>query len=991
MANVVITISGNDTDRYKLLTTTKILGRQYDNAAENIVIVRPSAETDSVCVMVVKDKFGNLIDRVIFDDTNTYAVLSNVSQYSKVLIGFSFTRNDGYIKNSEVMEFKFEPANKPTDFIPVPPEQEQNVTYLLDHGFTGVTESNNRLTFTGSNGQTLAVIDLSDFVEAQADFAETDTSAPAYVKNKKTSLLENDGDGSNPFITKSADDLTNYYTKSEADISLGNKVDKVEGKGLSENDLTDSLKSGYDNAATNAHTHSNKATLDSVTAAFTTELKTAYDGAVTDKHAHSNKAILDATDTAFTSTLKNTYDAKQNALSTAQQNAVDSGITSTLVGQIGTNQTNIGTINAKIPAQASSENQLADKSFVNSSISTATATFRGTYNIVTDLGLSVLATEQEITAAIAAAMVSQSITPTKNDYVFVAYPDAIISTQYTKYDRYKYNGTAWEYEFTLNNSSFTADQWAAINSGITDTLVSQIGTNASNISSLNTSKQNTIDNTHKLSSDLVDDTSATNLFVTSSEKSTWSGKQSALTTSSVSDGTVDKAIGFDSQGNLIKGAISGGDGGFYMCTYGTTTYAQIGGAINSGLIPVCIYNGGYLYVFGKMEGTPSDTYVFFNNSDGVDKKISVNSSDAWSNSSQNMMKNPMSTKGAVVFSNDASGTPASLAIGTSGQVLSVGSSGTPEWTTPSSGGMTNPMTTEGDIIYGGSSGTPTRLAKGTAGQVLKMNSGATAPEWANESGGGADSNIINIGDSLRSLYVNKNIGNSRLNAALAELAAYGEQSVDCYTQAYTLANNDIYCKYSLLRGTVYANNSSETTSRLVDILDISKLGTAMGVSGCVGYLICHDTTSGVPKPIYMSDWNEYNAALVAGAAQMGFNLGLTGAGWYTDYIDVPVDYFGTSASATYAASVTITSKDSDNVQLNVGSFALLDELLTKTPSTFEGKFVTKDYVDSVKPASIQYLTVAPSANNTDGGLKFVVLSSEPANYYTGYYYIITES
>ena len=44
---------------------------------------------------------------------------------------------------------------------------------------------------------------------------------------------------------------------------------------------------------------------------------------------------------------------------------------------------------------------------------------------------------------------------------------------------------------------------------------------------LNT-KQDTIDSNHKLSSDLVDDTNATNLFVTSTEKETWSGKQDAI-------------------------------------------------------------------------------------------------------------------------------------------------------------------------------------------------------------------------------------------------------------------------------------------------------------------------------------------------------------------------------------------------------------------------------------------------------------------------------
>lgn len=45
---------------------------------------------------------------------------------------------------------------------------------------------------------------------------------------------------------------------------------------------------------------------------------------------------------------------------------------------------------------------------------------------------------------------------------------------------------------------------------------------------LNDGKQDKIDTTHKLSADLVDDTSTTNKFVTSSEKSTWNGKQDAI-------------------------------------------------------------------------------------------------------------------------------------------------------------------------------------------------------------------------------------------------------------------------------------------------------------------------------------------------------------------------------------------------------------------------------------------------------------------------------
>ena len=44
-------------------------------------------------------------------------------------------------------------------------------------------------------------------------------------------------------------------------------------------------------------------------------------------------------------------------------------------------------------------------------------------------------------------------------------------------------------------------------------------------------KQDTIDSSHKLSADLVDDTSTTNKFVTASDISTWNGKQDALTQS----------------------------------------------------------------------------------------------------------------------------------------------------------------------------------------------------------------------------------------------------------------------------------------------------------------------------------------------------------------------------------------------------------------------------------------------------------------------------
>lgn len=103
-----------------------------------------------------------------------------------------------------------------------------------------------------------------------------------------------------------------------------------------------------------------------------------------------------------------------------------------------------GTLTAPIiPTQASATNQLADKDFVNSSISTNTAEFKGTYNSLAEL---------------------QAVTADDNDYGFVRTTDIDGNTVY---NRYKWTPSGWQFEYALNNSSFTAAQWETINSGVT--------------------------------------------------------------------------------------------------------------------------------------------------------------------------------------------------------------------------------------------------------------------------------------------------------------------------------------------------------------------------------------------------------------------------------------------------------------------------------------------------------------------------------------------
>ena len=103
-----------------------------------------------------------------------------------------------------------------------------------------------------------------------------------------------------------------------------------------------------------------------------------------------------------------------------------------------------------IPNQASPFNQLADKDFVNSSISTNTANFLGTYTSM--------------------AQIEAIPNPTNNDYAFLQSTDQAGNTVYS---RYKYNAEQqqWLFEYELNNSSFTAEQWATINSGLTQQSV----------------------------------------------------------------------------------------------------------------------------------------------------------------------------------------------------------------------------------------------------------------------------------------------------------------------------------------------------------------------------------------------------------------------------------------------------------------------------------------------------------------------------------------
>ena len=105
----------------------------------------------------------------------------------------------------------------------------------------------------------------------------------------------------------------------------------------------------------------------------------------------------------------------------------------------------IGGVTSSIPTRTSqlqNDSDFADKNFVNSSIATNTANFKGTFN-----------NESEFPTE-----------ATNNDYLFWKTVDENGNTIYKRY-KYIASTSTWTYEYTLNNSSFTSEQWATINGG----------------------------------------------------------------------------------------------------------------------------------------------------------------------------------------------------------------------------------------------------------------------------------------------------------------------------------------------------------------------------------------------------------------------------------------------------------------------------------------------------------------------------------------------
>lgn len=188
-----------------------------------------------------------------------------------------------------------------------------------------------------------------------------------------------------------------------------------------------------------------------------------------------------------------------------------------------------------IPNTASETNELADKNFVNSTVGTNTAN----YIYKTKSG------GEKVPFSSVAELEAYAGTVTNNDYAFVTGIDKNGNAYYDRYKADVNDGVVtWAKEYRLNNSSFTAKQWAAIQSGITAEKVAQFEGAVSPVNVVQ------------------------------------SGNMSAVTSNAVADG-LNKAM---PAGTILSGMWRTAPIGFLLCdgkTYKTSQYKKLASVLGA--------------------------------------------------------------------------------------------------------------------------------------------------------------------------------------------------------------------------------------------------------------------------------------------------------------------------------------------------------------------------------------------------------------------------
>ena len=188
--------------------------------------------------------------------------------------------------------------------------------------------------------------------------------------------------------------------------------------------------------------------------------------------------------------------------------------------------------------------------------------------------------------------------------------------------------------------------------------------------------------------------------------------------------------------------------------------------------------------------------------------------------------NPSTTLGDIEYRSATANTNTRLAIGTTGQVLSV-VGGVPAWaTSDDANAIQNAIVdAKGDLIAASAADTPARLAVGTNGQVLTADSAETTGlKWATPAGGGGKVlQVVQTTYSTATTVSSATFTDTGLSLAITPTSASSKILV-MINQAYTLlpspsGGNGHAVK--IFRGAteVYSTNSDYTAGYVLGGID----------------------------------------------------------------------------------------------------------------------------------------------------------------------------
>ena len=542
MKDLIVTINANSR---KPKLTKNFLGINGENLQGNIIIDFEDEFIDGICYLEVND--GNEKYFITMEKVETHYILPIKSSLLKTVGKLPCQIRISSAVNEDVSVFKSEvfeiPVLEAINAVETIPDQYPTFVYEITARVEDL-EENKQDKITSSNKLS------ADFVD---DTNTTNKLVTDYEKNtwnEKQDALVGSGTGQNIKIVNNIDIIGNgnidtrelyqctYGTTTYAEITsaLGNEKipyltysDRLYTYQFTRNDGAyffgcydvSNLKL-YTVYVTTTSTWS----LSNKTVENVNNKVTSFSSTPTDTNYPSEKLVYDQ------------LELKQGTLSSTQLDAINSGINSTKVTQIGTNTSNISTINGKIPSGASSTNKLTTRDVVVGSVDLSIN--NSTYVVTLqckDVDGNNLGSAKTIDLPLESVVVSGSYDSTNKKVILTLQDGSTI-------------------EFSV------ADLVSGLQTEITSSnkLASDLVDDAQSVNQFVTSseknawsaKQDAIDNSHKLSADLVDDASTTNKFVTTSDKNTWNGKQDSLTTKLVGDGTINKVIGFDSNGQLVK-------------------------------------------------------------------------------------------------------------------------------------------------------------------------------------------------------------------------------------------------------------------------------------------------------------------------------------------------------------------------------------------------------------------------------------------------------